>query len=58
MRRLQAIDHKKWEEEKKKMVKNLFQSQSAYKLMSSDEEADEGFLTHPYMHGKVTRLRT
>lgn len=30
------------------MVDGLFNSKGAYKIMSSDEEADEGFLTHPY----------
>lgn len=34
--------------EKKKMVTQLLLSKSAHNLMSSDEEADEWFISHPY----------
>uniref|UniRef100_A0A8W8P1C5 Uncharacterized protein n=1 Tax=Magallana gigas TaxID=29159 RepID=A0A8W8P1C5_MAGGI len=47
-RRLQAAEKKNWGMEKKKMVTQLLKSKSAHNLMSSDEEADEGFISHPY----------
>lgn len=47
-RRLQAAEKKNWGMEKKKMVTQLLKSKSAHNLMSSDEEADEGFISHAY----------
>uniref|UniRef100_A0A8W8MIP4 Uncharacterized protein n=1 Tax=Magallana gigas TaxID=29159 RepID=A0A8W8MIP4_MAGGI len=47
-RRIQAAEKKNWTTEKKNMVLGVLKSKDSHKLMSSDEEADEGFISHPY----------
>lgn len=47
-RRIQAAEKKNWTTEKKNMVLGVLKSKDSHKLMSSDEEADEGFISHPF----------
>lgn len=48
-RRLVAVEKKTgWSEEKKNKVRTFFQLPNAHKYMSSDEEGDDGFVSHPY----------
>ncbi|XP_052695244.1 uncharacterized protein LOC128173587 [Crassostrea angulata] len=48
-RRLSALDKKtKWSKDKKELVRGLLSSKSAHKYMSSDEEGDDGFISHPF----------
>ncbi|XP_055999714.1 uncharacterized protein LOC130047934 [Ostrea edulis] len=48
-RRLVAVEKKTgWSEEKKNKVRIFFQLPNAHKYMSSDEEGDDGFVSHPY----------
>lgn len=49
-RRLSALDKKtKWSKDKKELVRGLLSSKSAHKYMSSDEERDDGFISHPFL---------
>ncbi|XP_062616613.1 uncharacterized protein LOC134278320 [Saccostrea cucullata] len=48
-RRVLAIEKKTgWSQEKKVKVKSFLQLPNAYKFMSSDEEGDDGFVSHSY----------
>ncbi|XP_061190000.1 uncharacterized protein LOC133197827 [Saccostrea echinata] len=48
-RRLVALEKKTgWSQEKKVKVKSFLQLPNAYKYMSSDEEGDDGFVSHSY----------
>ncbi|XP_062621848.1 uncharacterized protein LOC134283417 [Saccostrea cucullata] len=48
-RRLVATDRKKnWPEDKRASVKKFLSHKQSYKYMSSDEEAADGFISHPY----------
>ncbi|XP_078325329.1 uncharacterized protein LOC111103079 [Crassostrea virginica] len=48
-RRSMSIEKKSgWSKEKKAKVSNFLKLQEAHKYMSSDEEVDDGFLSHPY----------
>ncbi|KAK3107160.1 hypothetical protein FSP39_008342, partial [Pinctada imbricata] len=48
-RRLQAVEKKtKWSEEKRGKVKKFLKNKNIVKYTSSDEEADDGFLSHPF----------
>lgn len=37
-----------WNKDKRAKVKSLLESKGAKKLMSSDEEGNDGFISHPY----------
>ncbi|XP_062618160.1 putative autophagy-related protein 11 [Saccostrea cucullata] len=48
-RRLLSTEKKtNWPQEKREAVSKLLKSKMSHKLMSSDEEGDDGFITHPY----------
>lgn len=48
-RRQMALEKKtNWNKDKRAKVKSLLESKGAKKLMSSDEEGNDGFISHPY----------